>query len=281
MPADGDLGSGKGRAVNHRHGGVAYTVGIVAAVICHVDLVCNRINIQTPGPDSHVDGDGVVSRTINHSHRPGTMRTWGAGRIVAATVWNVDFISDRVDHWRVRKRPNSNGFNDSIAHAVNYRHRAAVGLAGGIAASVGDVNLVGSRVHCRPIGKTPNGDGGNDGIARAIDHAHRAAVGLAGGIVAAEVGNVDLVCHRVHRRIVRTSSHIDRDGVVGRPVDDGDRPEACTVGIGTAAIWHVDLVGHRIDRCAVGLYAYRYRRNHLLREGRQRWHCQADNENQQ
>ena len=54
-----------------------------------------------------------------------------------------------------------------------------------------------------------------------------------------------------------------------------------SVSIVAAMIHNVDLIGHRIDCFTVRARTYRYGRNHLLREGRQRQNCEAECKEQQ
>src|ERR1019366_1370407 len=183
VSADGDIGGGKGRTVDRRHGG-ASTSGVVAALVGDIDLVGSRFDVQGVGIDSHIHRGGAVGRAVDYGHCPATVGG-GTRGIVAARVWNVNFVGYRVDHYAV--------------------------------------------------GPTPGGDSGNDGIARAVNHRYRPRA-AAGGIVAVLVGDVDPVGDRVHRHAVGIVPHMDRQGVVSRPVNDGHCPTARTAGIGTAPI---------------------------------------------
>src|ERR1019366_8306630 len=201
ISADLDIRGAKAHAVNHRHGGRASTVGIVAAVIGHVDLVSHRVDVYTIGIDPHADRSWVIGHAVDDRHCPGTAvgGGGGAGGIGAARVCNVNLVSHRVDYWGGRASPSVNSRSDGIVHAVNHAHRPVVGIAREVgAARVCDVDVVGHRVHRYAVRITLNGDGGNDGIAHAVNHRYR-PVARAGGVAAALVGDVNRVGHRVHR----------------------------------------------------------------------------------
>ena len=198
----------------------------------------------SPGTVTVIDGvnNDTVSRTKGQP-------TAGGGGIVAAVICNVNLVGHRVNHRDARTSSYGNG-RGGKGRAVNYRHRPALGPARDVvAADVGNVDLIRHGVHCHRVGRLPDGNilGGKG---RAVNYRHRPAKGRARpNVVAAHVGNVDLIRHRVHCHRVGSGPHTDRDGIVGRSVDDGHCPIARTAEIVTRrVICHVDLIGHWVHR---------------------------------
>src|SRR5271165_7384507 len=143
--------------------------------------------------------------------------------------------------------PNGHCVNDAVAGPVDHRHGSCTATVI-TATTINRIDLVGRPVDLHVFGRIPHAD--RHGVAGdSIDVRHRPRT-LAVDIIATGVGNIDLVSRRVDGRVTagrgEPNGHRVNDVVAG-PVDHRHGPGTHAAGTVAAAIYHVNLVGHRVN----------------------------------